>query len=169
MPTGDFDGILGHHPLVAHPNPKVKGAAEGGEIARTLAWHDAVHTAKERAFGPQDFRERVQLAQTLIDEESVELMDELRKIKGYDRLEDVPLELRAAAAKEAADALFVVVQAMYTLGIPFEEVYAEVLRSNRSKLEGGIRFREDGKLLKSDRYIPADVMRVLESNEREAN
>lgn len=161
MPTGDFDGILGHHPYVAHPNPKVKGAAEGGEIARTLAWHDAVHTAKERAFGPQDFRERVQLAQTLIDEESAELMDELRKIKGHDRLEDVPLELRAAAAKEAADCLFVVMQAVHTLGIPFEEVYAEVLASNWSKLEGGIRFRGDGKLLKGKNYRPANVEGVL--------
>lgn len=161
MPTGDFDGILGYRPLVAHPNPKVKGAAEGGEIARTLAWHDAVHTAKEREFGEQSFRGRVHLAQTLIDEESVELMDELRKIKGYDRLEDVPLELRAAAAKEAADVLFVAIQAMHTLGVPFEAVYAEVLASNQSKLEGGVRFRDDGKLLKGPAYRSADVEGVL--------
>lgn len=161
MPTGDFDGILvGYHPAVVFQ----RKAAEG-EIARTMAWHEAVASAKEREFGPQDFRERVLLARRLVDEESVELMDELRRIAGYSRLEDVPLELRAAAAKEAADILFVAMQAVHTLGIPFAEVYAEVMASNQSKLEGGVRFRDDGKLLKGPTYRPANVEGVLARHE----
>lgn len=144
--------------------------SRGGEIAQTLAWHEAVNEAKEREFGEQPLLEKLRLASTLVSEETLELEAELRAARSFIiHSTPIPLEVRAAAAKEAADVLFVVMQAMYTLGIPFEEVYAEVMRSNRSKLEGGIRFREDGKLLKGDRYSPADVMRVLEAHEGEDN
>ena len=142
----------------------------GGEIEQTLAWHKDVNEAREREFGEQPLYEKLLLASTLVREETQELEDELFTARSYlAQGQSIPLEVKAAAAKEAADVLFVVAQAVYTLGVPFGEAYAEVLRSNRSKLEGGIRFRDDGKLLKGELYTPADVLRVLETHEKPTN
>ncbi|TND09391.1 MAG: hypothetical protein FD123_1353 [Bacteroidetes bacterium] len=45
-----------------------------------------------------------------------------------------------------------------------EEVFDEIHRSNMSKLDenGNPIFREDGKILKSDRYFRPDIKRLLE-------
>lgn len=137
-------------------------SADNSEVQNILDWHNAVAEAKEAIFGSQPLTERVTLSIKLVEEETDELLSELDEIELLlQRGEYVPTKLRAAAAKEAADVLFVVAQAMHTLGIPFREVIAEVVRSNYTKLEGGIRFSETGKLLKSDAYSPADVERVL--------
>lgn len=132
------------------------------ELAAILSWHDRVAEAKRTHFGEQSLRERVQLGISLVEEETDELLSELDEIElRLERGEELPIELLAAAAKEASDVLFVVAQAMHSLGIPFQAVVAEVVRSNDTKLEGGIRFSDAGKLLKSDAYSPADVVSVL--------
>lgn len=138
---------------------------KSSEITRTLDWHQAVHTASVERFGEKLFRERITLAMKLIREESTELLAELERIAEFESLDDVPHELRAAALKESIDEFFVVLQAMYVLRVPVEEGYAEVLRSNWSKLNGGVRFRDDGKLLKSDAYLPADIEQVIRKHQ----
>jgi predicted HAD superfamily Cof-like phosphohydrolase len=49
------------------------------------------------------------------------------------------------------------------LGIPLQQVWNEVARSNHSKVSenGTILKREDGKILKPDTYSPPDIKRVL--------
>ncbi len=44
-----------------------------------------------------------------------------------------------------------------------EEVFEEIQRSNMSKLDGEGKpiYREDGKILKSDRYFKPDIARIL--------
>lgn len=126
------------------------------EIKNTIDWHAAVYRAKVEQFGEPPLSRRIELAMNLIQEETGELLAELRKVQ------DAPeRELLAAIGKEASDVLFVVLQAVFALGIPFEAVYQEVLASNWSKLVNGPVFREDGKLLKSEHYRPADIERVL--------
>lgn len=63
-------------------------------------------------------------------------------------------------AKELADLLYVVLGTAVEHGIVrFDEVFAEVHRSNMSKLgeDGRPVYREDGKVLKGPNFRPADV------------
>jgi predicted HAD superfamily Cof-like phosphohydrolase len=64
-----------------------------------------------------------------------------------------------ALAKELADLLYVVYGTADLLDIPLEAVFAEVHRSNMSKVgpNGEVLRREDGKVLKPDNYRQADV------------
>lgn len=66
--------------------------------------------------------------------------------------------------KELADLKVVTEGAALEYGIPLDSVFAEVHRSNMSKLmpDGTARLREDGKVLKGPNYRPADVAGVLE-------
>ena len=73
---------------------------------------------------------------------------------------------RPKVAKELADLLYVVYGSADTMDIPMDEVYAEVHRSNMSKMhpDGTVRYREDGKILKTEFYSPADIEKVLNAS-----
>lgn len=62
-------------------------------------------------------------------------------------------------AKELADLLVVTYGTGAEYGIPMDEVFAEVHRSNMSKVGGPM--REDGKFLKGPNYQPPDMKKVL--------
>jgi predicted HAD superfamily Cof-like phosphohydrolase len=68
-----------------------------------------------------------------------------------------------ALAKELADVLYIVYGTADLLEIPLEAVFAEVHRSNMSKVgpDGQVIRREDGKILKPDTYREADVHGAL--------
>jgi predicted HAD superfamily Cof-like phosphohydrolase len=68
-----------------------------------------------------------------------------------------------AVADALADILYVTYGAAITYGIDVDAVVGEVHRSNMSKLDtnGLPVLRADGKVLKSDRYHPPDIARVL--------
>ena len=53
------------------------------------------------------------------------------------------------------------------MGLPMEEGWAEVQRSNMSKLDenGEPIYREDGKVLKSDRYSPPNLQEIIDKKE----
>ncbi len=67
-------------------------------------------------------------------------------------------------ADALADILYVVIGSAVEFGIPLDRVFAEVHRSNMTKLwpDGKPRWREDGKVLKPDTYSPADLRGILE-------
>lgn len=70
----------------------------------------------------------------------------------------------AEAAKEAIDIIFVAAGFLNSLGIDVEAAWAEVLRSNMSKLDpetGKACRREDGKIMKGPNYSPANLIPVL--------
>ena len=100
---------------------------------------------------PQD----VKLRRALIQEESRE-WDEAAEKGDLDEV-----------AKELADILVVVYGAAVTYGIDMEEVFKEVHRSNMSKIwpDGGIRRRDDGKILKPPTYSKADVGPILKAQQ----
>ena len=64
-----------------------------------------------------------------------------------------------ALAKELADVQYVLSQAIIVFGVHkhFQKVFAEVHKSNMSKFIGGVKKREDGKILKGDHYIDPDL------------
>jgi len=59
--------------------------------------------------------------------------------------------------------VYVAYGAAIVYGIDLDAVFAEVHRSNMTKLDadGRVIYREDGKVLKSDRYTPPDIAGVL--------
>lgn len=63
-----------------------------------------------------------------------------------------------------ADLAYVIVGAALEWGIPLAEVFAEVHRSNMSKVwpDGTVHYRDDGKVLKPSSYSPADIAGILE-------
>jgi len=62
-------------------------------------------------------------------------------------------------AKECADLLYVVYGTAFEYGLPIDEVFAEVHRSNMSKTPA---LDKGGKVTKGDNYEPADVATVLD-------
>jgi predicted HAD superfamily Cof-like phosphohydrolase len=69
-----------------------------------------------------------------------------------------------ALISEALDhVLTMVAGTSYAYGIPLYEVFLEVHRANMSKAlpDGTVKRREDGKVLKSENFKPADVKSVL--------
>jgi predicted HAD superfamily Cof-like phosphohydrolase len=68
-----------------------------------------------------------------------------------------------AAAKEAADEIVTVLGTMAEMGIPFDQVWAEIHRSNMAKIgpDGVVRMRPDGKILKPEGWRVPDIAAVL--------
>jgi predicted HAD superfamily Cof-like phosphohydrolase len=94
---------------------------------------------------------------------------ELRDLRQRILQEEVD-ELRAAVsandlvavADALADIVYVACGTAATYGIPFDEVFAEVHRSNMTKVaSGGPVLRQDGKIAKGPHYEPPDVKRCL--------
>lgn len=69
-----------------------------------------------------------------------------------------------AIADALGDITYVLFGTAITYGIDLEAVVREIHRSNMSKLDGRGRpvLRGDGKVLKSERYMPPDINTVLE-------
>jgi len=69
-------------------------------------------------------------------------------------------------ADALADIIYIACGTAVAYGIPLDRVFAEVHRSNMSKLgaDGKPIYREDGKVLKGPGYTPPDVKGVLASS-----
>jgi NTP pyrophosphatase (non-canonical NTP hydrolase) len=59
--------------------------------------------------------------------------------------------------KEMCDCLYVILYFCNTYGWNFDEAFRRVHASNMTKVEGGVIYDEDGKVMKSDSYKPADL------------
>lgn len=68
-------------------------------------------------------------------------------------------------ADALADIIYIACGTAVAYGIPLDRVFAEVHRSNMSKLgeDGKPIYREDGKVLKGPNYTPPDVRGILAS------
>lgn len=128
--------------------------------------------------------ERAALRARLIDEES----DETQNAMGRNATARIDL---VEIADGCADLLYVIFGACLEFGIPIEEVFAEVHRSNMSKmwtpnemktqstnqsyifqeanvagLKSYICKRADGKIIKSPSYSPANIQPILERHSK---
>jgi predicted HAD superfamily Cof-like phosphohydrolase len=106
----------------------------------------------------------LQLRMSLIHEEWREVDEALANLaETYTEGRPWRQRMLEAAAKELADLLYVAYGTADVLGIPLDKVFAEVHRSNMSKLgqDGKPVVREDGKFLKGPNYRPADIRGVL--------
>lgn len=66
-------------------------------------------------------------------------------------------------ADALADMVYIICGTALEYGIPLDEVFMEIQRSNLSKLDenGDVVRREDGKVLKSDLFSPPKLERLL--------
>jgi predicted HAD superfamily Cof-like phosphohydrolase len=104
----------------------------------------------------------VRLRARLIAEEFREVMDELAELARTRTPQGTNAVLRNLT-KELADLRYVIEGAAVSLGLPLDEAYAEVHRSNMSKLgaDGKPIYRQDGKVLKGPNYSEADMSSLL--------
>ncbi len=94
----------------------------------------------------------MRLRRTLIREEYEEVMEAFDGLLKSD-INIVPL------MHELADLLYVVYGTYIQFGVDADAVFDEVHRANMQKANGPR--REDGKVLKPDDFVPADVTRVI--------
>lgn len=102
-------------------------------------------------------------------EETPTLADEATRALRINLIQEELDELKTAfstgnlvdAADALADLLYVTYGAAVSLGIDMEPVFAEVHRSNMTKIGG--RKREDGKWIKPAHYSPADIKSALDA------
>jgi predicted HAD superfamily Cof-like phosphohydrolase len=104
----------------------------------------------------------VRLRARLIREEFEEVMDELGVLAVSRDPERILKSLRNLL-KELSDLRYVTEGCAVSLGLPMAEAYAEVHRSNMSKLgpDGQPLYRQDGKVLKGPNYTEADMVALL--------
>lgn len=119
-----------------------------GTLRSTSVHYDAVKAFTEAFNQPVGVSlendDLIHLREMLIVEEYYEVMEELIQ----------PHPDPAALTKELADLLYVVYGCAVTFGLPIDEVFERVHRSNMSKLDddGKPIYREDGKVLKGPNY-----------------
>lgn len=106
--------------------------------------------------------ELLELRFNLIREEWEETADELATLSLQSRkfATDTAKRLtKIKLTKELSDMLYVIYGTAVALGLPLEEAFKEVHRSNMSKLgeDGKPILREDGKVLKGPNYTEADI------------
>jgi predicted HAD superfamily Cof-like phosphohydrolase len=109
------------------------------------------------------------------DHPTLEVPDAVKQIRCA-LIEEEAAEFRAAVeegdlvevADAIADLLYVVYGAALTFGVPADEVFSEVHRSNMTKLgaDGLPIYREDGKVLKGPNYSPPDLLPILARHAR---
>ena len=101
----------------------------------------------------------LKLRQKLINEETEELNVEINSlINELEEQGSVSKETKLKMFKELADLQYVLSGMVVSLGIPMEEVFDRVHKSNMSKLVDGKPLkREDGKFLKGPNYKKPDL------------
>lgn len=110
-------------------------------------------------------RQTLELREALLREEFAEVMEQMAVLREAmtRNAELEPAEL-AGLAHELADLLYVTYGSFVALGIPADEVFAEVHRANLAKTAGPR--RADGKQLKPPGWQPADVRSVLQRHQQ---
>lgn len=103
----------------------------------------------------------LELRDKLMNEELFELEDEMfpnDKALLFEPIDYTKID-RAKMTKELADLLYVVLGTAVTFGLPIEQVFDAVHKSNMSKLgdDGKPVYREDGKVLKGPNYKAPDL------------
>jgi predicted HAD superfamily Cof-like phosphohydrolase len=94
--------------------------------------------------------DRVELRYALVDEEIQELCDALYSVEPISLIE---------VADAIADSIYVLCGMAIEFGIPLDEVFAEVHRSNMTKTPG--LEREDGKVMKGPNFEPPKIREIL--------
>lgn len=127
---------------------------------RTMSREDYVsefHNAMGQAVNSVWTLSLLELRNTLLMEEITEVFLEFDTIKrGLEDGKKPTREQKAKLLKELADLQYVLSGAAVALGLPLQEAFNRVHKSNMSKLgdDGKPYYREDGKVIKGPNYNP---------------
>lgn len=121
-------------------------------LALLREFHTAMGLPVSEAPAVLDIKQRA-LRMSLLSEEWREYLDE-------DCCGEPDL---AKVAKELGDVLYIAFGTAVAYGLPMDQIFEEIHRSNMSKLgpDGKPQFREDGKVMKGPNYSPADVEAIV--------
>lgn len=104
--------------------------------------------------------QQAELYMDLVEEEHAELLEAFNDLVVH-RLETGAIDTNALieTADGIIDSIVVLCGLGNSLGLPMQELWDEVLRSNLSKLQpdGSVLRREDGKVLKGPDYSPPNL------------
>lgn len=123
------------------------------------AWHSAMRiegilpAPKRAEFGSAE------LGMDLVQEESDELVQALYAFNFASDDDQHDVAKLAALAKEGCDLIWVTIGLMLRFGIPVDECWRELVRSNATKTPAQL--DESGKLQKGEGYVPADMESVI--------
>ena len=127
-------------------------AARAGVLAAAISFHEVFDLPRQASpnVGIDESLARLRIA--LLEEEVGEFAD---AVAAADLV---------AIADALADIVYVAYGTAVTYGIDLDMVLGEVHRSNMSKLgtNGQPLIRADGKVIKSDQYVPPDIAGILE-------
>jgi predicted HAD superfamily Cof-like phosphohydrolase len=126
-------------------------ALRGGVLAAAMSFHEAFDLPRQASPNIEIDESQARLRIALLKEEVGEFAD---AVAAADLV---------AIADALADIVYVAYGTAVAYGIDLDMVLGEVHRSNMSKLgkDGQPLIRGDGKVIKSDQYVPPDVARVL--------
>jgi len=135
---------------------------------RALSREDLVaqfHKAFGHPIGKRNDVDLLVLRNTLIFEEYEELKEELAAaIADLNQKGEISNKTKERILKEMADLQYVLSGLAVVLDLPLSTAFVRVHDSNMSKLglDGKPLLREDGKILKSELYIPPDLEDLVE-------
>lgn len=115
--------------------------------------------------------DRIAMYQRLIDEEVHELRGHFfdmiinpvhHMTKSFAASEEINVQTLVELADDCIDILYVTCGLMNTMGMPVQELWNEVQRSNMAKgVDGKVLKRDDGKVLKPKGWKPPDLNRII--------
>lgn len=112
-------------------------------------------------FGMQVDEEIIELRKKLIHEEvNEELLPVLEKLKTVNSLEEWQ-NLQIELADALADSLYVIFGTCVSMGIPIDEVFEEVHRSNMTKSMEKDTKAIKGKTIKGPNYDPPNLRKII--------
>ena len=125
-------------------------------------FHEAVESngppnRPNRSFNDEDVTEQERIHRHLL------LMEEVKELEEATWNDDY-----VGVADGIADIIYILCGTALRYGIPLDEVFEEVHRSNMTKTIN-IQFREDGKVMKGEHYSPPNLFGILNeevTNER---
>jgi predicted HAD superfamily Cof-like phosphohydrolase len=129
-----------------------KNSERGFDVAAAVAeFHDSFGLPVRKSPGAEIDHDLARLRIDLLEEEVSEFVTASQK-------EDL-----VGIADALADIAYVIYGTALTYGIDLDSVLREVHSSNMSKLGGDGKplLRDDGKVIKSERYFPPDISSVL--------
>jgi predicted HAD superfamily Cof-like phosphohydrolase len=99
------------------------------------------------------------------DEDERKLRVKLLREEFREYLDGESFENLVEVADALADIIYIACGTAVSYGIPLDDVFAEVHRSNMAKLvDGKPIYREDGKVLKPEGWMPPDIKGVLDKS-----
>lgn len=130
---------------------------------RAFTREDAVaefHAAFNHPINKEPTPSHLELRYKLIFEEFHELKEEIAAaLVDLELYQQLSTKTKERLLKELADLQYVISGMAVSLGLPLQEAFNRVHKSNMSKLgvDGKPVIREDGKVLKGPNYVPPDL------------